>query len=1036
VGSIVSRVLLVLSGFFIATFVNSGQAFAAPWVSQTSPANQSIGAARNTSIEIWFGSAMDPSSMLVTNVLVTSSLRGSVAGTVTWTAPQNRLLFDPSESFLAGERVGVTLTSGIEDSNGVPLAGGFHFEFTVWTKEMPDGVFVQTPQIWPIGALATNLSIGDLNGDELPEAVFSNSVPDSLTILSPDGLGGFTLYAQLSTGILPRQTLIADIDSDSDPDLLVCASGPNLLQVFKNNGTSTFAPPISYPTGGIPYGAFAGDLDADGDLDVVTANFLGQSISVLKNLGGGVLDQFVDYSAGIGADSPRWVDGADFDGDGDIDLVCCNGYSHDVSVFLNDGHGVMTVQWPRRPVGESPNFLEVRDYDGDTIVDIVTVDAQGGTLSFLRGNGDGTFENAVASSVGGTLPYGIQVADTDGDHDLDVIVPIRGLNGWRIMGNDGTGTFTQGTLYFGGDHCHTIGVADWNLDGDLDVVAGYAISKTMYSYGQVLAPTVVSTIPAPNATGAPQAGPVTISFNTSLDPATISPDAFQIDGTQSGSHAKDVVWNELQKKITLTPTIPFLPGEIVAVTATDALDAVEGIAFDGYSFQFMVGSPNGSAQFSGNDVPLPIDDAVAMAAGDFDQDGSSDLAVAGFLSNSISVLFGTQGGREAMPDWDVDGGPIDLWCGDLDGDHQLDLVAATLTSSSLSILHNDGDGAFIPGGTLSTAGSPFSVAGGDFDLDGDQDLVTGEVSPNTLRVFWNDGTGAFPTSTGIPTLGKPIDLHMADFDDDGSIDLALADGESNLLRLYRNMNGGGFALYASPPCGTGPVSIFSWDMNGDGRVDLATANYSSNTISILQNQGEFQFSAPVTLPAGELPHSISGADLDGDARPDLVVANSGSATLSIYMNQGGTFSPQVPVPSGTTSFVAACGDWNSDGIVDIASLNRGEDTVSLLWNQAVVGAPGTVLSSGTTALSAAPNPFRSKTQVQFQLARPGPVLLHVFDVQGREITRLFEGQRGLGTHSILWNGEDGQGRPVAAGVYFLQLDSEDKSLTQKILRVR
>jgi hypothetical protein len=1037
VDSIVSRVLLVLSGLFLTTFANSGQALAAPWVSQTSPANQSIGAARDTSIQIWFGSAMDPTTILAANVLVTSSLRGSVAGTVTWTAAQNRLLFDPTENFLAGERVGVTLTSGFEDSNGVPFAGGFHFEFSVWTKEMPEGVFLQTPQIWPTGSLATNLSIGDLNGDDRPEAVFSNSVPDSLTILSPNAIGGFTLYAQVPTGILPRHTLITDIDEDSDPDLLVCASGPSLLQVIKNNGAGNFAPPVSYPTGGTPYGAFAGDLDADGDLDVVTANFLGQSISVLMNVGGGLLDQNIDVSAGLGADSPRWVDGADFDGDGDIDLVCCNGYSDDISIFLNDGQGAMTVQWPRHLVGESPNFLEVRDYDGDTIVDIVTVDAQAGTLSFLRGKGDGTFEDAVASSVGGTLPYGIQVTDTDGDHDLDVIVPIRGLNGWRVMYNDGAGMFTQGTLYFGGDHCHTIGVADWNLDGDLDVIAGYAISKTMYFYGQVLAPTIVSTFPAPHATGASVAGPITISFNTNLDPGTIGPDTFQIDGTQSGSHATSVVWNALQKKITLTPTIPFLPGEIVAVTITDGLDAVEGIPFDGYSFEFMIESPNGTAQFSGNDVPLVIDDAVAMVAGDFDRDGSSDLAVAGFLSNSISVLFGTQGGgRQGSPNWDVDGGPIDLWCGDLDGDNQLDLVAATLTSASLSILHNSGNGAFVPGGTLSTSGSPFSVAGGDFDLDGDQDLVTGEVSPNMLRVFWNDGTGAFPAWTAIPTLAKPLDLHMADFDDDGSVDLAIADGESDMLRLYRNMNGGGFALYASPICGIGPVSIFSWDMNGDGRIDLATANYSSNTISILQSLGQFQFAAPVILSAGELPHSITGADLDGDARSDLVVANSGSANLSIYMNQGGTFSPQVHVPSGTTAFVAACGDWNSDGIVDIASLNRGEDSVSLLWNQAAVASPTFGLEIATAGLSAAPNPFRSKTEVQFQLAQPGPVLLHVFDVQGREITRLFEGQRGLGKHSLLWNGEDDQGRPVAAGVYFLQLDTADKSFNQKILRVR
>lgn len=1031
-----SRVLLVLSGLAATFFAPLTSAFGAPWVSQTSPLNQSIGAARATSIEIWFGSPMDPATILTSNILVTSSLRGSVAGSITWSAAQNRLLFDPVENFLAGERVGVTLTSDIEDAIGVPLAGGFHFEFSVWTKEMPQGLFVQTPQFWPTGALATNLSIGDLNGDELPEAIFSNTVPDSLTILSPNGVGGFTLYAQIPTGILPHHCVVADIDSDSDPDLLVCAAGPNQLQVIKNNGTNVFPPAISYPTGSTPYGAFAGDLDADGDLDVVTANFNGHSISVLMNLGAGVLAPFIDYSAGIGAESPRWVDGADFDGDGDIDLVCCNGYSNDVSVFLNDGTGGMAVQSPRKLVGVSPNFLEVRDYDGDKIVDIVTVDAQDGTLSFLHGNGDGTFEDAIASSVGGTLPYGIQVADIDGDVDLDVVVPIRALNGWRVMYNDGSGTFTAGPLSFGGDHCHTIGVADWNLDGDLDVVSGYAISKTMYSYSQALAPTILSTSPAAHSTGAPLLAPITIFFNTNLAPATISPDAFTIDGNQSGSHAKNVAWNALQKKVTLTPLDPFLAGEIVTVTATDALDTVEGIAFDGFSFEFMVGSASASAQFAGTDFPLANEDAVAMVAGDFDQDGSTDLAVAGFLSNTISVLFGSQGGfRESMSTWEVGGGPIDLWCGDLDGDNQLDLVAATLTSSSISILHNAGGGNFVPGGTLSTPGSPFSVAGGDFDLDGDLDLVTGEVQPNSLRIFVNDGSGAFPTSTSIPTLGKPIDLLNADFDNDGALDLAMADGESSLLRIYRNLNGS-FALYESPSCGTGPVAMFSWEMNGDGLVDLATANYSSNTISILQNQGNFQFAAAVSLPVGDLPHSISGADLDGDAQVDLVAANSASATLSVYMNQGGTFGSLLHVPSGTTPFAAACGDWNSDGIVDIASLNRGEDTVSLLWNQAVTGAGELTLLKGAGILGIAPNPFRSQTQVQFQLARSGDVLLHVFDVQGREIARLFEGPRAVGSHTISWDGADDHGRMVAAGVYFMQLDAEGKSLTHKVLRVR
>jgi len=1031
----VSRLLAVLSGI-VAWGIAAAPALAVPWVAQTVPANQSIGAPRSTSIEIWFGSAMDPATILPSNILVTSSIRGAVPGSVIWSAGDHRLLFDPEENFLAGERVGVTLASDFEDVDGTSLEGGYHFEFSVWTKEMPGGVFISNPQSWGTGSLATNLAIGDLTGDGRPEAIFSNSVPDSLTILTPNAIGAFSLYAQLPTGILPRHTVLADIDSDSDPDLLCCASGPDLIQIFLNNGTSSFPPPISYPTGATPYGAFAGDLDADGDLDVATANFNGHSISILMNLGGGALAPFVDYSAGLGSDSPRWVDGADFDADGDIDLVCCNGYSDDVSIFLNDGAGVFAVQSPRILVGESPNFLEVRDFDGDSIVDIVTVNAQAGSLSFLRGSGDGTFQSSISSPVGGTLPYGIQTADTDGDRDLDVVVPIRGLNAWRIMVNDGSGSFAQGLLNFGGEHCHTIGVADWNLDGDLDVVSGFAISKTMHFYGQALAPAVVATSPVAHST-APRQGPIVISFNTNLAPQTIGAEAFMIDGDQSGSHAKSVVWNSIQKKITLTPTTPFLPGEVVTVTSTDGLTAVEGLAFPGFSFEFMVETEPAVASFSGDAVPVPNEDTVQMIAGDFDQDGLSDLAVAGFLSDAVTILFGSPNGLRASPRWDVDHGPIDLWCGDLDGDGLLDLAAATLISSSISILHNDGAGVFSSGGSLSTDGYPISVAGGDFDLDGDLDLLAGEVQPNNVRIFWNDGTGAFPTATSVPSSAKPMDVTVADFNLDGALDLALVDSESSVIHVYRNVPGSGFTLAGTPPCGSGPISIFPWDVDGDRRSDLVTANYSSSSISILRNQGNMQFSAPTFLPAEDLPHSIAGADLNGDAHVDLVAANSGSSTVSVYINQGsGSFEPPSPVSVGNTPYSVACGDWDGDGIVDIASLNRGDDTVSLLWNQQGTGVATLLEAQDTRILRSAPNPFRAGTSVQFQLARPGEVRLHVFDVQGREIARLLQGIRAAGRHTVEWNGMDGEGRPVGAGVYFLQLDAGGKSLSHKVLRVR
>ncbi len=1022
----------------ILLVVQSATSFAAPVVELTDPADQAIAAPLSTSILIRFGSPMDTTTIVPNHVLVTSSLRGTIAHALQWSTSANELTIVPTQSFLVGERVGVTLTSGIRDAGGVPLARGHHFEFSTWTAPRPDGVFVTASEWWPVGAVAVNLTVADLNGDLLPEAIFSNTVPDSITILTPDGQGGFDLFAQLSTGILPRHTLACDIDDDGDVDLVCCASGPSLVQVFRNLGSGVFGSPTSFPTGATPYGAFAGDLDADGDLDVATANFNGHSVSVLRNNGAGTFAPFVDFPAGIGVDSPRWVDGADFDGDGDIDLACCSGYSDDVSIFLNDGNATFAVQSPRRSVGDNPNFMEVRDLDGDAITDIVTVDAQSGTLSFLRGNGNGTFQAAVFSPVGGDLPYGIQVVDVDGDLDLDVIVPVRGLNGWRVMHNAGGGAFSQGPLHLGGTHCHTIGAADWDLDGDVDVVSGFAVSRTMHSYTHALSPTVLGTIPEGNQTGVPLDSPIVFSFNTDLAPETVVPSAFVTAGSQSGPRAGTVLWSDAQQSVTITPGAPFFPGEIVTVTATDALAAAEGLPFEGFSFAFMIQAQGTAGGFAGPSISLPGDDPLHVAACDFDEDGTSDLAVANYLSNDMTILrMGPGGSPTILGSWPTGSGPVDAWCGDVNVDGLSDILVANLVDSSVSILHGDGGGGFATSPPLEVGGAPAAVAAGDFNLDGDVDLVIAQVAPSGAHIFYNDGHGAFPNSVFVPFAGTPHDITTADLDRDGGLDCIVADGTNDLVRTYTYVSGIGLSPTGSFATGATPVSVFPWDVNGDSWIDLVCANFDDG-LSILENLGNGSGFAPAeVLSVAQLPHAVWGADFDGDSDLDLVTANSGASSLSLHRNQGnGVFDLAMEMPVGATPYAITCGDWNGDGAVDIASVNRAAASLSILFNQASTGLPVLGHSPDSRFLGAYPNPFRAATSLRFALAQAGPVRLVVFDVHGREVARVLEGVRPSGSHAITWDGRDSEGRPVSGGVYFLKLESDGKSFTDKVLRIR
>lgn len=68
-----------------------------------------------------------------------------------------------------------------------------------------------------------------------------------------------------------------------------------------------------------------------------------------------------------------------------------------------------------------------------------------------------------------------------------------------------------------------------------------------------------------------------------------------------------------------------------------------------------------------------------------------------------------------------------------------------------------------------------------------------------------------------------------------------------------------------------------------------------------------------------------------------------------------------------------------------------------------------------------PNPFNPSTTIRFDLPSAGRVSLKVFDVLGREVTTLVEGEMNGGSFEVPWNGEDGQQSPASSGMYLYRL---------------
>jgi len=78
-----------------------------------------------------------------------------------------------------------------------------------------------------------------------------------------------------------------------------------------------------------------------------------------------------------------------------------------------------------------------------------------------------------------------------------------------------------------------------------------------------------------------------------------------------------------------------------------------------------------------------------------------------------------------------------------------------------------------------------------------------------------------------------------------------------------------------------------------------------------------------------------------------------------------------------------------------------------------------------------PNPFAGATAIEVRLPRAGRLSAAVYDVTGRRVATLADGERPAGTHTLRW---DAGG--VAPGVYVVRVEAAGEVRTRRAVVVR
>lgn len=80
-----------------------------------------------------------------------------------------------------------------------------------------------------------------------------------------------------------------------------------------------------------------------------------------------------------------------------------------------------------------------------------------------------------------------------------------------------------------------------------------------------------------------------------------------------------------------------------------------------------------------------------------------------------------------------------------------------------------------------------------------------------------------------------------------------------------------------------------------------------------------------------------------------------------------------------------------------------------------------------------PNPFTERVALSYGLKEAGPVSLQVYDVQGRLVREVLNRSEAAGYKLAQWDGRDDAGHEVGSGLYFVRLQTKQKTFKQSIV---
>jgi hypothetical protein len=230
---------------------------------------------------------------------------------------------------------------------------------------------------------------------------------------------------------------------------------------------------------------------------------------------------------------------------------------------------------------------------------------------------------------------------------------------------------------------------------------------------------------------------------------------------------------------------------------------------------------------------------------------------------------------------------------------------------------------------------------------------------------------------------------------------------------------------------------FAWLDSGTLQATVSAPGYvtqtqSVNIVSGQNNQADFTLHLVADLT---ITGRVVASDFPDSGIPAATVEIIGAVTTAVATDASGYFTiydvianQDYTIRASHPSYFTYYGDVTLQSQnLDMGDLVLGMDTTS---------ADDQTAEINLVLHNCYPNPFRTQTAISYEVKAPVRTVLEVFNLKGQKVATLASSFSQAGKHTLVWNGTDCTGKPVASGVYYYRLQAGTYSATRKLVLLR